>query len=101
MQKCRILVTFDQAENLSHLLQAFVPSLKTCTTVDDLLAEPLKAIFHAQADHFGFIQYTSGSTSDPKGVLLITSQFTFNIRAYGKAIQVPQRCDCQLVAALS
>src|SRR3990167_3954330 len=37
----RILVTFDQAEKLSYLLQAFVPSLKAVTTADELLKSTL------------------------------------------------------------
>lgn len=85
----RVLVTFDKAEKLSHLLQAFVPSLKVVTTVDELLkAEESKKPFRAGLDHYAFIQYTSGSTSDPKGVLLSHANLLANIRAYGKAIEV-------------
>lgn len=85
----RILVSFDKAENLSHLLKAFVPSLKHITTVDELItSEPLKAIFPARAGNLAFIQYTSGSTSDPKGVALTHHNLLSNIRAYGKAINV-------------
>lgn len=86
----RILVTFDQAEKLSHLLKTFVPSLKHVTTVEVLLEEqtPLATPFQAQPHHFAFIQYTSGSTSDPKGVLLSHENLIANIRAYGKAINV-------------
>lgn len=85
----RVLVTFEEAEKLSHLLKAFVPSLKYITTVDELLhSDELTMPFKAQADNFAFIQYTSGSTSDPKGVLLNHSNLLANIRAYGKAIKV-------------
>ena len=85
----RILVSFDKAENLSRLLKAFVPSLAHITTVDELItSEPLKAIFPARAGHLAFIQYTSGSTSDPKGVSLTHHNLLSNIRAYGKAINV-------------
>jgi fatty-acyl-CoA synthase len=85
----RILVTFEQAEKLSHLLQAFVPSLKHVTTVHELLKpQEFKHSFRAKSDHFAFIQYTSGSTSDPKGVLLSHDNLLANIRAYGKAIQI-------------
>lgn len=85
----RILVTFDKAESLSHLLQAFVPSLKHVTTVHELLKPTeLSQIMRATADNFAFIQYTSGSTSDPKGVLLSHHNLLSNIRAYGKAVKV-------------
>ncbi|MBV9576159.1 MAG: AMP-binding protein [Gammaproteobacteria bacterium] len=85
----RILVTFEQAEKLSLLLKTFVPSLKHVTTVTDLLQpNPLKTIYTAEPESFAFIQYTSGSTSDPKGVLLTHHNLLSNIRAYGKAINV-------------
>lgn len=85
----RVLVTFDQAEVLSRLLKTFVPSLKHVVTADELLQpSALKTIFHAKSNNFAFIQYTSGSTSDPKGVLLTHHNLLSNIRAYGKAINV-------------
>lgn len=85
----RILVTFDKAENLSRLLQGFVPSLKVVTTVKDLqhvseLSEPFKP----SPEDFALIQYTSGSTADPKGVLLAHRNLLANISAYGKGIKV-------------
>src|SRR3990167_8243408 len=85
----RFLVTFEQAENLSRLVQAFVPSLKEVITVNALLQpKELSSYFHAKSDHFALIQYTSGSTNDPKGVLLTHANLLANIRAYGKAIAV-------------
>ncbi|TAK78145.1 MAG: acyl-CoA synthetase [Gammaproteobacteria bacterium] len=85
----RMLVTFEQAEKLSYLLKAFVPSLNIVTTVDELLAPtPLSHLFKAKSDHPAFIQYTSGSTAAPKGVLLSHYNLLANIRAYGKAVNV-------------
>lgn len=85
----RVLVTFTQAENLSRILKTFVPSLKHVVTVSDLIQpDKLKSPFKAKSDHFAFIQYTSGSTSDPKGVLLTHYNLLSNIRAYGNAIGV-------------
>ena len=85
----RMLITFDQAEKLSRLLQGFVPSLKEVTTVDQLLQPREIAIAtHFKSDDPAFIQYTSGSTSDPKGVLLSHGNLLANMRAYGKAVQV-------------
>src|SRR3990167_1753123 len=82
----RILITFQQAENLSRLLSAFVPSLKLVTTLDDLMKNSQPAhIINAKLHDKAFIQYTSGSTNTPKGVLLTHYNLLSNIRAYGKA----------------
>lgn len=87
----RMLITFEQAEKLSRLLQGFVPSLKDVTTVDQLLQpQALTNIVHGMPDDPAFIQYTSGSTSDPKGVLLSHHNLLSNMRAYGKAVDVKE-----------
>ena len=87
--QARILITFHEAEHLSKLLRAFIPSLKEITTVKTLLAaEEKAAIFPAKSDDFALIQYTSGSTSTPKGVLLTHQNLLSNLRSYGQAIQV-------------
>lgn len=85
----RMLITFEQAEKLSRLLQGFVPSLKEVTTVDQLLqSKEISIVTQAKKEDPAFIQYTSGSTSDPKGVLLSHNNLLSNIRAYGKAVDV-------------
>lgn len=85
----RMLITFDQAEKLSRLLQGFVPSLKEVTVIEQLLqSEELSIVLPVKSEDPAFIQYTSGSTSDPKGVLLSHYNLLSNIRAYGKAVKV-------------
>lgn len=85
----RILVTFEQAKNLSLILQSFVPSLKQVTTVDELIhQEQTNKIVVVNSDSSALIQYTSGSTSNPKGVLLNHHNLLANIHAYGRAINV-------------
>lgn len=87
--EARILVTFHEAEQLSKLLRTFVPSLKEVTTVNELLKNDEKAPYYGnKASDFGLIQYTSGSTSAPKGVLLTHQNLLTNIRVYGEAIKV-------------
>lgn len=85
----RFLITFDEAQKLSLLLQGFVPSLKEVLTVPALLKhDALRSPVLVNTDDHAFIQYTSGSTSDPKGVLLTHHNLISNIKAYGKAIKV-------------
>jgi len=83
----RILVTFEQAQRLSQSLSSFVPSLKEVVTTEMLVKEqdtPLDLV--AMAEDPALIQYTSGSTSAPKGVFLTNNNLLSNIRAFGRAI---------------
>ncbi|HLB02928.1 MAG TPA: AMP-binding protein, partial [Nitrospiria bacterium] len=85
----RLLVTSHRVETLARLLRPFVPSLTEVATADVLTAshaklQPVKL----SADHPALIQYTSGSTSEPKGVLLTHQNILANIRAIGQAAQI-------------
>jgi fatty-acyl-CoA synthase len=85
----RILITFHRAEILSRLLRVFIPSLKEVLTVLDL--SKFNGDFsprELESESAALIQYTSGSTSDPKGVLLTHYNLLSNIRAYGKAADI-------------
>lgn len=85
----RLLITFQKAERLSDLLKVFISSLKGVITVDSLNKNEgdYKAI-HVHEKMPGLIQYTSGSTSLPKGVLLTHENLLANIRAIGQSIHL-------------
>jgi len=84
----RLLITFEKAERLSKLLQPFVPSLIEVTTVRELkAAKPRPINLSLEPSDAALIQYTSGSTGQPKGVLLTHANLLANIRCYGEMIE--------------
>lgn len=86
----RALVTVPEAHAAATSLRARVPDLQHVWSVNELLrgstSRPTACIL--TADSLALLQYTSGSTGDPKGVMLTHGQLLANIRALGQTIQV-------------
>ncbi|MGE5386858.1 MAG: AMP-binding protein [Betaproteobacteria bacterium] len=82
-----ILITVPQAMGVARLLEANVPVLRRVVTVEALTgAAGNLAPVKIEAGDTAFIQYTSGSTGNPKGVVLSHANLLANIRAIGAAL---------------
>lgn len=91
LTNCRasMLITQADAKTVAHLLTSQVDSLRHIATVDELIELDVAGeIATRRPDDIGFLQYTSGSTGDPKGVVLTHANLLANIRADGYGLQV-------------
>jgi fatty-acyl-CoA synthase len=97
-----LLLTFRQAEAVAKLLRPRVRSLSGVVDAEKLIEAADKAPppspgvspLHVtgsrarQGGDIALLQYTSGSTGDPKGVMLTHSNLLANMRAIGEAVQL-------------
>ena len=97
----RFLITFRQAEGLARLLQPRVPTLRGVLNAQRLSSPPIREsppsnvwrpvlnLSHrARGEEVAFLQYTSGSTGDPKGVTLTHANLLANIRSIVAGLEV-------------
>jgi acyl carrier protein len=83
-----MMITIPEAKPLAWLLRAQVESLRTILVPEDLNSPADKKFvpFHCKPGDMGFLQYTSGSTGNPKGVVLSHANLMANVRAMGAAV---------------
>ncbi len=97
-----LLLTFRRAESVAHLLKPRVRSLAAVVDAEKLIEAADKALPPApgalpahlsgsrtrKASDIALLQYTSGSTGDPKGVMLTHANLLANMRAIGEAVEL-------------
>ena len=85
----RILITIEEAKHVAHFLRSQVKQLRHIVTPSDISVEAgdsPRILLHPE--DLAFLQYTSGSTGEPKGVSLTHANLLANIRAMGVALKV-------------
>ena len=83
------LVTVGEALRFGQLMKPRVESLENVLTTEDLFRDS-EAYERPDtgSDDIAFLQYTSGSTGNPKGVILTHANLLANIRAIGDRLNM-------------
>ncbi|TNF35283.1 MAG: acyl-phosphate glycerol 3-phosphate acyltransferase [Gammaproteobacteria bacterium] len=83
-----VLISMPETKMVAQLLKSHVSSLREVATLAELNAHSAQFVAPAiSASDIAFLQYTSGSTGNPKGVVLSHANLLANIRVMGETIK--------------
>jgi 1-acyl-sn-glycerol-3-phosphate acyltransferase len=86
------LITVPEATLVARLLRTQVEDLRHVVTVAELRQKPVAwTPAPARTQDLAFLQYTSGSTGDPKGVMLTHGNLLANLRSMGPMVDISSR----------
>jgi 1-acyl-sn-glycerol-3-phosphate acyltransferase len=84
--RAKILVTVSEARAVARLLAA-ASGVNAVVTAEELAGAAPVSVARVRAHDIAFLQYTSGSTGQPKGVILTHANLLANLRAMGALVE--------------
>ncbi|AKJ68191.1 1-acylglycerol-3-phosphate O-acyltransferase [Pandoraea thiooxydans] len=84
----KALIASPEVVGVARLLRLNVPTIRQVLTPSAIATEAGGVLVRPRAEDTAFLQYTSGSTGDPKGVVLTHANLLANIRGMGQRVDI-------------